>query len=148
MIEEKLSETLGTRVHIEKTRNKGRIHIDFFSEEELRAFLEKLAGGRKTVQYDKKPEASGEDESHDELKQTFPEDHCEELGRESCEEVFSFDNIGQPNNELPEEIIKREEYNKKLMEELSGSEFCEEPTAPCEAAQPEDIEELRNNFTI
>ncbi len=43
-IEEKLSEMLGTRVQIEKTGKKGKIHIDFFSEEELRSFLGKIAG--------------------------------------------------------------------------------------------------------
>jgi len=44
-IENKLAEALGTRVKIEKTGRKGRIHIDFFSEEELRAFLRKVAAG-------------------------------------------------------------------------------------------------------
>ena len=41
-LEEKLSEKLGTRVQIEKIGSKGRIHIDFFSEEELRALLDKI----------------------------------------------------------------------------------------------------------
>ncbi|MEK7575540.1 MAG: ParB/RepB/Spo0J family partition protein [Patescibacteria group bacterium] len=41
-LEEKLSEKLGTRVQIEKTGSKGKIHIDFFSEEELRALLDKM----------------------------------------------------------------------------------------------------------
>lgn len=43
IIEEKLSDTLGTKVQIEKSGEKGKIHIDFFSEEELRAFLDKMA---------------------------------------------------------------------------------------------------------
>ena len=42
VIEEKLSESLGTRVRIEKMGQKGKIHIDFFSEEELRALLDKV----------------------------------------------------------------------------------------------------------
>lgn len=39
---EKLSETLGTRVSIEKKGEKGRISIEFFSEEELKALLDKV----------------------------------------------------------------------------------------------------------
>jgi len=43
IIEEKLAEVLGTRVRIEKTGKKGKIHIDFFSEEDLRTFLDKVS---------------------------------------------------------------------------------------------------------
>jgi len=38
--EEKLSETFGTRVHIEKKPNGGQITIDFFSEEDLKLIME------------------------------------------------------------------------------------------------------------
>jgi len=41
-MEEKLTETLGTRVSIEKRLNGGKIMIDFFSEEDLREILELL----------------------------------------------------------------------------------------------------------
>jgi len=46
-VEEKLSETFGTRVVVEKAEGsqRGRIHIDFFSEEDLNAFLTKVMGG-------------------------------------------------------------------------------------------------------
>lgn len=39
-LEGKLQETLGTRVHIEKRNDGGKIMIDFFSSEDLRAILE------------------------------------------------------------------------------------------------------------
>ncbi len=40
-IEEKLTESLGTRVHIERKDGKaGKIHIDFFSNDDLRAILD------------------------------------------------------------------------------------------------------------
>lgn len=42
ILEEKLSDVLGTRVQIEKIGDRGKIHIDFFSEEELRALLDKV----------------------------------------------------------------------------------------------------------
>jgi ParB family transcriptional regulator, chromosome partitioning protein len=41
-IEEKLAESLGTRVHIERKEVGGKIHIDFFSKDDLRKILEVL----------------------------------------------------------------------------------------------------------
>lgn len=41
-----LSDVLGTRVSIEKDGDKGKISIDFFSEEEFRALMEKVMGER------------------------------------------------------------------------------------------------------
>ena len=41
-IAKKLSDTLGTRVQIETRGERGRISIDFFSREELAAFLKKM----------------------------------------------------------------------------------------------------------
>ncbi len=40
--EEKLSDALGTRVSIEKNGDKGKISIEFFSEEELNALLNRI----------------------------------------------------------------------------------------------------------
>jgi ParB family chromosome partitioning protein len=42
MMEEKLQETLGTRVHIEKKENGGYITIDFFTNDDLRTILEMI----------------------------------------------------------------------------------------------------------
>lgn len=41
-LEEKLQETLGTRVHIEQKEDGGKILIDFFSPEDLRNILERM----------------------------------------------------------------------------------------------------------
>lgn len=41
-MEEKLQETLGTRVHIEKKENGGYITIDFFTNDDLRSILESI----------------------------------------------------------------------------------------------------------
>lgn len=41
-IEEKLQETLGTRVHIERRENGGYITIDFFTNDDLRTILETI----------------------------------------------------------------------------------------------------------
>jgi ParB family transcriptional regulator, chromosome partitioning protein len=45
-MEEKLTETLGTRVSIEKRLNGGKILIDFFSEEDLQSILELLKSNK------------------------------------------------------------------------------------------------------
>jgi len=42
ILEEKLSENLGTRVQIERDGEKRKIQIEFFSDEELHAFLKKV----------------------------------------------------------------------------------------------------------
>lgn len=41
-LEEKLTEALGTRVQIERKDNGGKIHIDFFTNQDLRGILELL----------------------------------------------------------------------------------------------------------
>ncbi len=45
-----LSDLLGTRVSIENDGEKGKISIDFFSEEEFRALVEKVMGERVALQ--------------------------------------------------------------------------------------------------
>ncbi len=47
-LEEKLTETLGTRVSIEKKENGGKIMIDFFSPEDLHAILDLIKGNKKS----------------------------------------------------------------------------------------------------
>lgn len=46
-MEERMQETLGTRVHIEKRENGGYITIDFFSQDDLRSILEILKTNKK-----------------------------------------------------------------------------------------------------
>ena len=43
-IEKKLSDELGTKVHIELNGGRGKLSIDFFSNEELNAFIRKVTG--------------------------------------------------------------------------------------------------------
>lgn len=47
-LEERLTETLGTRVSIEKRENGGKILIDFFSPEDLQGILELIKGNKKS----------------------------------------------------------------------------------------------------
>ena len=45
-LEKNFTESLGTRVRIEKTKEGGTVTIDFFSPDDLRALLEKLESGK------------------------------------------------------------------------------------------------------
>lgn len=45
-MERRLADSLGTNVHIEMDGGRGKIHIDFFSSEELEAFLKRLTEQR------------------------------------------------------------------------------------------------------
>jgi ParB family chromosome partitioning protein len=60
MMEEKLQETLGTRVHIEKGAVGGQITIDFFSNEDLATILDMIKSNEKADKHAmfKKYEAS------------------------------------------------------------------------------------------
>jgi len=56
VLEEKISESLGTKVKLEKQGEGRRLHIDFFSEEELQAFLDKIAEKRSENKIENKTE--------------------------------------------------------------------------------------------
>ncbi len=45
-MEKKLADSLGTRVHIEKKENGGKVTIDFFSNDDLQSLLETLKSGK------------------------------------------------------------------------------------------------------
>ncbi len=46
-MEEKLASTLGTRVHIERRDNGGKVSIDFFSNDDLRTIIDLLKSNEK-----------------------------------------------------------------------------------------------------
>jgi ParB family chromosome partitioning protein len=48
-IEQKLTQSLGTRVHIERRENGGKVTIDFFSNDDLRTILDMIERERKSV---------------------------------------------------------------------------------------------------
>jgi hypothetical protein len=48
-MEDKISQALGTRVHVEQRKDGGKIMIDFFSEEDLHSILNMMANARKGV---------------------------------------------------------------------------------------------------
>src|SRR3989344_586709 len=50
-LQEKIENALGTRVRIDKKGNRGRIYIDFFSEEELGSILGKIAPNQQNADF-------------------------------------------------------------------------------------------------
>ena len=57
-LEERLRESLGTRVRIERLEKGGRIHIDFFSHDDVRAILSLVDAQKKTAE--RTPERTSE----------------------------------------------------------------------------------------
>ncbi len=49
LLEAKFTESLGTRVHIEKGQNGGKITIDFFSNDDVRAILDIMNSQKKMI---------------------------------------------------------------------------------------------------
>ncbi|NOY35655.1 MAG: ParB/RepB/Spo0J family partition protein [bacterium] len=122
-IEDKLAEALGTRVKIEKTGRKGRIHIDFFSEEELRSFLEKVAAGAETQ----------------------PESQTEEIVEEIAESAPAIEENIFMGGEFGASPFEPSENRGES--EKSGSD--ENPdSVPSESAQTEEDDDLVKNFTL
>lgn len=72
ILEEKISETLGAKVVLERQGEKRRLHIDFFSDEELQAFLEKIASEKEKIANESEfPLESGQPESESDLLENF-----------------------------------------------------------------------------
>lgn len=103
-MENKLGETLGTRVHIEKKENGGKITIDFFTTDDLHTILSMIKEreeGSKTEMLDKYIESQGGMPTSNEK--------TEEVGEKIEEDLHLID------DRTDEEINKTEEdlYNLK-----------------------------------
>jgi len=121
-IEKKLSDTLGTKVHVELLRDKGKISINFFSGNELNAFINKIindraegAAWRPTVFTDNDDVASEQNTlppenldtvAQDQINPQVPED--ENLNQSAGESVLPLSAPPEPILEQPssEDLIK------------------------------------------
>ncbi len=86
-MEQKASDALGTRVHIEPKENGGRIRIDYFNEEDLRNILALINSQR---EQNAQQEEVVEDLEVDESASTIEDS---EITIEDEEETFSLDNF-------------------------------------------------------
>ncbi len=95
-MEKSFTESLGTRVRIEKGKTGGKVTIDFFSPDDLRSLLEKLVNGEGSKNAsegnkdlnDKKPEV-GESASSAPVDDRSPK----EIEKEDNEELYSLKNF-------------------------------------------------------
>lgn len=98
-MEEKLAESLGTRVTIERKDNGGRISIDFFSNDDLRAILEMVNTNKPkkpTELLDKAIESSGALAAEVINENQAPEDDRskdEKEGDDNSEDLYSIKNF-------------------------------------------------------
>jgi ParB family chromosome partitioning protein len=100
-MEKNFTESLGTRVRIEKTDKGGTVTIDFFSPDDLRMLLEKLEnvkkGGVIEVQNTKQEilDKSGSEESKLDTSQTEPVDDRApaDVQKEENEDLYSLKNF-------------------------------------------------------
>lgn len=98
-MENKLKESLGTRVSIEKRENGGRITIDYFSAQDIQNFLEKISSGNSIAVDNSSQKISDSTPlsiSNDEADQAPIDDRApdEIVQEENTEELYSVKNFG------------------------------------------------------
>lgn len=102
-LEEKLTETLGTRVSIEKRENGGKILIDFFSADDLRDILQLIESNKKA----KSP--SEKLEKHIENGAEIPvNEHIPEYVQDSTAAEITIDDVKALDDRTKEEKAKDE----------------------------------------
>jgi ParB family chromosome partitioning protein len=94
-MENKLKESLGTRVSIEKRENGGRITIDYFTADDIRNFLEKLSTNG-IASTDNSAQKISESTPIDVSNDTPIDDRApdEIVAEENTEELYSVKNFG------------------------------------------------------
>jgi len=96
-LEEKLSETLGTRVMIESKEVGGKLMIDFFNEEDLRGILSAIYNGKKSLAQSPKENAESGTlpEEAKELKEETEilDDRSKEEKEEDDDDLYSLSNF-------------------------------------------------------
>jgi ParB family chromosome partitioning protein len=103
-LEDKLQETLGTRVHIDRRENGGQITIDFFSNDDLRTILDLMKSNQ-----EKNP--------NEMLEKFISTSQTEPVTLISEAEISTPDNVNLMDDRTADEIVKSEEdtdlYNIK-----------------------------------
>ncbi|MDQ5962699.1 MAG: ParB protein [Patescibacteria group bacterium] len=139
-MEEKLAETLGTRVQIEPRERGGRIFIDYFSHEELLALSNVL-------------KQAGEKKTHKGMFDALREEDIATLREESAsprqvepvteKELTHLRNDTEPAHEQVSESIAEQVFNEEVIE-------AEDDRAPKDVQAEEQNDDLYNlkNFSL
>jgi ParB family chromosome partitioning protein len=98
-LEEKFTESLGTRVHIEKRDVGGKIVIDFFSPQDLESILNLIEknkidiGGGPIAEIEKALEKGGVDTNETETAEEAPIDDSSKADEKEDEDMYSIKNF-------------------------------------------------------
>jgi ParB family chromosome partitioning protein len=94
-LEEKLANTFGARVHIEKKDKGGKIMIDFFSNDDLRAILELVKDKSLGInaQLNRQIAQTGHDQEEEKTEVVPIDDRSQEEKRDDEENLYSVDNF-------------------------------------------------------
>jgi len=90
-LEEQLQETLGTRVHIERKDNGGRVQIDFFSNDDLKSILDLLKSNNKKDPNEMLEKFIDKSENASDEQDTKEEESQRETG--SDDDIYSIKNF-------------------------------------------------------
>lgn len=121
-LEEELSDTLGTRVTIEKDKEGGKLVIDFFSDEDLEGLIEMVKNNEDASMDDvMKKYASALDEDGDDKKETEQETQTiqESKQAEDSQQTKQVDTKGvAEKSSHPEESTSRTQDGQDMAETL------------------------------
>jgi ParB family chromosome partitioning protein len=95
-MENRLKESLGTRVSIEKRENGGRITIDYFTADDIKNFLEKISAQGIQAVKDLSSQNISKSTPIDIAEETPIDDRAPEeiVAEENTEELYSVKNFG------------------------------------------------------
>lgn len=94
-MERTFTESLGTRVRIEKNKDGGTVSIDFFSPDDLKALLEKMNSSKSpSISKPLSAEPSSQQPSSEDISEVPMDDRSpEEVQKEDNEEIYSLKNF-------------------------------------------------------
>ena len=137
-MENKLKESLGTRVSIEKRENGGRITIDYFTASDIRNFLDKISSNGITPALEKSFNQSN-----------LPNIQSKDISNATPLQVSDSVNTDNPNSEISAtEMTPHEAALNEVVPELKDKPV--DDRAPAEVVAEENTEDLYSvkNFGV
>lgn len=151
-LEEQLSTSLGTRVHIEKKNIGGKIEIDFFSNDDVRKILDllKTQGEHSVDETMKAYLAETESEKREEARPDIPEDRKDELAFDNDSKA-EIDPVGLDDNieaEIDTPRITIDDANSQDSFSSSEAKLAYETIGIENQQKPEENEDKDNNYNL
>ena len=146
-LEKKLTETLGTRVQIEQREEGGMVHIDYFTLEDLRGILDKVAGEmEEKLERIETPSADGEkEEGFIEKLVSFAKKTTTAENTEIKDQEAS---VATPQEKSVADEALRSSPLREIEEEIEGGELDDRSEEEKEAEENEKELYSVKNFSI